>query len=117
VNASSCAELCIELRPFNNPTTMKNKKLNLGSLKVTSFVTSLDKDNQQTLQGGVQAAITPGCGISFDRCPSVPLNNCAVPSYNRECPTLPLEECHVASVDRTCPTLPVSECTNVFIQG
>jgi hypothetical protein len=70
---------------------MKNKKMNLESLKVTSFVTSLAEKNQHTLKGGV----TDTCGASFDACPSVPVNNCNVASYNQTCPTLPLQQCNV----------------------
>jgi hypothetical protein len=70
---------------------MKNKKLNLNSLKVTSFVTSLEKNNQETLRGGV----TENCGASFNACPSVPVNDCNIASYNRTCPTLPIEQCNV----------------------
>jgi hypothetical protein len=70
---------------------MKNKKLNLKTLHVTSFVTSLEKESQLTLKGGV----TETCGESFDRCRTLPLNDCAVPSYNRTCPTIPVTDCDV----------------------
>jgi hypothetical protein len=69
---------------------MKNKKLNLNSLKVTSFVTSLEKNKQETLKGGV----TENCGASFNACPTVPVNGCAVASYNQACPTIPVAECN-----------------------
>jgi hypothetical protein len=70
---------------------MNSKKLNLETLRVTSFVTSLAGENQLTLKGGV----TDTCGASFDACPSVPVNNCNVASYNQTCPTLPLQQCNV----------------------
>jgi hypothetical protein len=77
---------------------MKNKKLNLGSLEVTSFVTSLAKENQLTLKGGV----TENCGASFNACPSVPVNNCNVASYNQTCPTLPVEQCNLSDQPALC---------------
>jgi hypothetical protein len=73
---------------------MKNKKLNLSDLEVTSFVTSLDKSRLNTVKAGADAAVTPGCGNSFDRCPTLPLNECPVQSYNRDCPTVPVAECN-----------------------
>ncbi|MEO1051432.1 MAG: pinensin family lanthipeptide [Bacteroidota bacterium] len=50
---------------------MKKKKLNLDSLKVTSFVTSLDCDNKLTVKGGdscfgavcLQTNLTDGPGV------------------------------------------------------
>jgi hypothetical protein len=73
---------------------MKNKKLSLHNLRVTSFVTSLEKNGQDTLKGGADAAVTPGCGPSFQACPTIPIDNCNIPSYD-PCITIPVEQCNV----------------------
>jgi natural product precursor len=39
---------------------MKSKKLNLNDLKINSFITSLDKQEENTLKGGT----TPECAIA-----------------------------------------------------
>jgi hypothetical protein len=83
---------------------MKNKKLSLENLKVTSFVTSLTGSNSVTLKGGADAAVTPDCGPSFRVCPTVPIENCNIPSYD-PCPTIPIEQCEVASIERCTPML------------
>ena len=36
---------------------MKKKKLNLGDLKVQSFVTSMDEKSKETVQGGARSEI------------------------------------------------------------
>jgi hypothetical protein len=69
---------------------MKNKKLNLTEIKVTSFVTSMETREKLTLKGGV----TEGCGQTFDYCNSVPVNDCNVASYNATCPTVPVQNCN-----------------------
>jgi hypothetical protein len=73
------------------------KKLNLDNLTITSFVTSLEKDATGTVKGGAQAAVTPGCGNSFDKCATVPIEDCYVPSYN-PCPTIPVQHCDVTTL-------------------
>jgi hypothetical protein len=65
---------------------MKKKKLSLGELKVTSFVTEA---------GNVKGGETNGCGQTFDYCDTLPVNQCNVPSYNANCPTLPVQDCNV----------------------
>jgi hypothetical protein len=70
---------------------MKNKKISLNQIKVTSFITSLTGNDQLTLKGGV----TEDCGNTFEQCNSVPINNCNYPSYNATCPTLPVQDCQV----------------------
>jgi hypothetical protein len=80
---------------------MKNKKLNLNNLKVTSFVTSLDRSRQDTVKGGADAAVTPSCGVSFDRCPTLPVNECNIPSYD-PCYTIPVEQCNVSDQPALC---------------
>jgi hypothetical protein len=87
---------------------MKNKKLNLNDLKVTSFVTSLDSVNSATLKGGADAAVTPDCGPTFNACPTVPIEHCNVPSYD-PCPTIPVGECEVR-------TLEYRDCVNIAIR-
>jgi len=64
------------------------KKLKLNDLKISSFITGNEK-------GGVDTKGTTNC--SFDACPTVPINNCNIPSYNN-CPTLPAKGC-VTTVD------------------
>jgi hypothetical protein len=80
---------------------MKNKKLNLNDIRVTSFVTSLEKNGQYTLKGGADAAITPGCGASFDRCPTLPIEDCNIPSYD-PCFTIPVEQCNLSDLPAMC---------------
>lgn len=52
---------------------MENKKLSLSELKVQSFVTSLGKDTEETLQlKGGNASLDTYCGCS-EKCIDVPI--------------------------------------------
>ena len=60
---------------------MKNERLNLAKLKVTSFVTNVITEHQETVKGG---AVPPQKTVSDEfRCDT--WNQC--PSVNSYCPT------------------------------
>lgn len=58
------------------------KKLTLGDLKVSSFVTSMDKNEKQTVKGGAQTLLD--CASDF--CPT---NYCVPPTHY--CQTMPAD--------------------------
>jgi hypothetical protein len=49
----------------------KKIKLNPGELKVTSFITSLEREQEQELKGGVAPTVKPYCTLYLTcTCPS-----------------------------------------------
>jgi len=86
------------------------KKLKLNELKINSFIT---EDSSSKKLGGA----TEAC--SFDACPTVPINNCNIPSYNA-CPTIPLENCvHPPADTKICATgsiCPTYRCYPIITQ-
>ncbi len=74
---------------------MKKNKLNLSDLKVKSFVTSLNPATKEDVKGGVEVD-GPTVVIripSINYCPTLPLNDCNILTYNVECPSDPIDEC------------------------
>lgn len=57
---------------------MKNKRLNLNELKVESFVTSLENENEQTVKGGGTVNGWTGASCMVLTLPSV-LDRCPEP--------------------------------------
>ncbi|MEL7144915.1 MAG: pinensin family lanthipeptide [Bacteroidota bacterium] len=61
---------------------MKNKKLQLKDLSVSSFVTSLSHDIKETVKGGVQTQQLPQCDpnqTNADQCGPSGFNTCGGP--------------------------------------
>ena len=52
---------------------MKSKKIDLGQLKVTSFVTTVETEKVQTIKGG--GTVLPYCQPTWD-CPTCPPHGC-----------------------------------------
>lgn len=68
---------------------MEKKKLKINELKVTSFVTAFDKNEEKTLVGGVGGnTVNPTCLSQVNACGNTHAHFCTnFPSAYDACPT------------------------------